>query len=207
MTTETGTAPETAGTMTRFQATQALVALLDKEPVISSLGRSTFDLHGARDRPENFYLWGAMGMASSVGLGLARSMPHTKVIVLDGDGALLMNLGSLTTIGVLRPANLVVIVWDNEEYESTGGQKTHTARGTDLERLARAAGIDQAATVRDLAAFQEAVRRALAEPGPWLVVAKVKGDGVKRRVPRKPVYFKERFQAAMAELRAGAGEG
>ncbi|HEY8416843.1 MAG TPA: thiamine pyrophosphate-dependent enzyme [Limnochordales bacterium] len=192
-------------TMSRFQATQALLELVDKEPIVSSLGRTTFDLHGAKDRPENFYLFGAMGMASSVALGLARSMPQTKVISLEGDGALLMNLGSLVTIGVLRPANLVLIVWDNEEYESTGGQKTHTARGADLERLARAAGIDNTATVRDLDSFKETARRALATPGPWLIVAKVKGDGVKRRVPRKPVWFKERFQAAMAELRAQAG--
>ena len=187
--------------MSRFEATQQLLSMLDKEPIVSSLGPTTFDLFGAGDRPQNFYLWGGMGMASSVALGLAEALETSKVIALEGDGALLMNLGSLTTISVVKPENLVLVVWDNGKYEATGGQITHTGRGVDLESVAQAAGIENTALVSDLDALSATLQQALETAGPWLVVAKVVGDGVKRSVPRTPVYLKERFSKAMGALR------
>src|SRR6478609_2851502 len=133
---------------TRLDATKRLIAVLDKEPVIASLGHPAYDLFAAGDRPENFYTWGSMGLASSMGLGLALARPDLRVFVLDGDGSLLMNLGSLATIGLLKPPNLVVVVMDNEEYATTGGQATPTAHGADLDAAARAMGIGATATVR-----------------------------------------------------------
>jgi hypothetical protein len=131
--------------MNRLEATRLLVAAIGAEPIIASLGHPAYDLFAAGDRPANFYTWGSMGLASSVGLGLALARPDLRVFVVDGDGSLLMNLGSLATIGWTRPANLVLIVWDNQSYGTTGGQDTATAHGADLEGAARAMGA--AATV------------------------------------------------------------
>ena len=111
------------------------------DPIVASLGHPAYDLFAAGDRPANFYTWGSMGLASSVGLGLAVARPTRRVFVLDGDGSLLMNLGSLASIGLLRPANLVLVVMDNESYGTTGGQETATAHGADLEAAARAMGV------------------------------------------------------------------
>jgi len=113
--------------MNRLEAFRRLLRLLDREPVIANLGKNCYDLFVAGHRPENLYTWGAMGSVSSVGLGLALARPELRVVVLDGDGSLLMNLGSLATIASLRPPNLVHIVCDTGTYETTGGQATHTA--------------------------------------------------------------------------------
>ena len=102
--------------MTRLEATKQVLARLDREPIVASLGHPAYDLFAARDRGENFYTWGSMGLASSIGLGLAIARPDLRVFVLDGDGSLLMNLGSLATVGWVRPENLVIVVWDNGEY-------------------------------------------------------------------------------------------
>ena len=105
--------------MNRRDATRLLVAAVETEPIVASLGHPAYDLCAAGDRPTNFYTWGSMGLASSIGLGLALARPELRVFVVDGDGSLLMNLGSLATIGWTRPPNLVLIVWDNEEYGTT----------------------------------------------------------------------------------------
>src|SRR6266850_4420736 len=113
--------------MNRLEATRIVVELAGDAPIVASLGHPAYDLFAAGDRPQNFYTWGSMGLASSIGLGLALARPELRVFVLDGDGSLLMNLGSLATIGFLRPANLVLVVMDNETYATTGGQPTPTA--------------------------------------------------------------------------------
>src|SRR6478672_8338594 len=133
--------------MTRLDATRLLVAALEAEPIVASLGHPAYDLFAAGDRPANFYTWGSMGLASSIGLGLAIARPDVRVFVVDGDGSLLMNLGSLATIGWTRPPNLVLIVWDNALYATTGGQDTATRHGADLEAVARAMGMETATTV------------------------------------------------------------
>ena len=134
--------------MTRLEATRIVAAFAGDAAVVASLGHPAYDLFAAGDRPRNFYTWGSMGLASSIGLGLALAQPALRVIVLDGDGSLLMNLGSLATIGLLQPPNLTVIVMDNEEYGTTGGQATPTAKGADLAAAARAMRIETAVTVR-----------------------------------------------------------
>ena len=134
--------------MTRLEATRIVVDAAGDAPIIASLGHPAYDLFAAGDRPQNFYTWGSMGLASSIGLGLALARPDRRVYVIDGDGSLLMNLGSLATIGFLRPGNLVVVVMDNEEYATTGGQQTPTAHGADLAAAAAAMAIAPVARAR-----------------------------------------------------------
>jgi thiamine pyrophosphate-dependent acetolactate synthase large subunit-like protein len=160
----------------------------EHEPVIANLGSATFDLYAQDDRAANFYMWGAMGTVSSIGLGVALAAPDRKVYVMDGDGSLLMNLGSLATIARQAPRNLVVIVWDNHQWAETGGQATHTATGTDLAGIARAAGIPQVADVRTLEAFEEALDRSVASDGPWCIVAEIEEHG---HGPRPAVNVEE----------------
>ena len=118
-------------------------------------------------------------------------------MVLDGDGSLLMNLGSLATIADVAPPNLVVIVWDNELYGTTGGQPTATARGSDLERTAKALGIPNAVTVRGAEDFDAAVLRTGSVPGPWVIIAKVGESGTASKPPLDSPMIKRRFMAAM----------
>jgi thiamine pyrophosphate-dependent acetolactate synthase large subunit-like protein len=188
--------------VTRIDATRRLVALLGDEPVVASLGHPAYDLHAAKDRPSNFYTWGSMGLASSIGLGLALARPDLRVFVVDGDGSLLMNLGSLATIGWTRPANLVLIVWDNGEYGTTGGQPTATAHGTDLEAAARAMGAPATATVASLEDFDRAVARSRSEAGPWVIVAKVQESAPTWKPPLDCVFIKQRFMAAIGRSEA-----
>jgi thiamine pyrophosphate-dependent acetolactate synthase large subunit-like protein len=167
-----------------------------KAPIIASLGHPAYDLYAAGDRPENFYTWGSMGLASSVGLGLALARPDRRVFVIDGDGSLLMNLGSLATIGWTRPANLVLVVVDNERYGTTGGQDTATAHGADLESAARAMGIAHASTVRTIQSLKARLEHAGAQ-GPSVIVVKVEGGAPTGKPPLDCVYIKQRFMAAM----------
>ena len=183
--------------MNRLDATRRLVAALDDEPIVASLGHPAYDLYGAGDRPANFYTWGSMGLASSIGLGLALARSDLRVFVLDGDGSLLMNLGSLATIGWTRPPNLVLVVWDNQEYGTTGGQETATAHGADLEMAARAMGASSTATVRTEEAFGAAIARSRTEPGPWVIVAKVDEAAPAAKPPLDCVFIKQRFMAAI----------
>ena len=181
----------------RLDGTRQLVAMLTDEPVIASLGHPAYDLFAAGDRPANFYTWGSMGLASSIGLGLAMAKPGARVFVLEGDGSLLMNLGSLATIGWVLPVNLILIVWDNGEYGTTGGQETATAHGADLEAAARSMGITTTMTVRTAAELEAGVTRARAEPGPWVIVAKVAESTPTHKPPLDCVFIKQRFMAAI----------
>jgi thiamine pyrophosphate-dependent acetolactate synthase large subunit-like protein len=183
--------------MNRLEAIRRMLPLLDGAAVVSNLGRNSYDLYAAGDRPEHFYMWGAMGATSSVGLGLALARPDLRVVVLDGDGSLLMNLGSLATIAAHGPRNLVEVVLDNRTYETTGGQPTHTARGTDLAAIARGAGLQRVATARDLEEWTAAIGRALREDGPWFILAHVDQATSFTRAPRRPVFNKERFMEAI----------
>ncbi len=195
----------------RLDATQALVAALTDDPatpVIASLGHPAYDLFSAGDRPANFYTWGSMGLASSIGLGLAMARPDLRVCVLDGDGSLLMNLGSLATIGWCQPEGLVLVVWDNEEYGTTGGQETATRHGADLEGAAKAMGIAQSLTVRTADEFSSAIARARRDPGPWAIIAKVSESAPTVKPPLDCVFIKQRFMDAIGSPEAatrGAG--
>ena len=181
----------------RLQATRFIVAHVTDEPIIASLGNAKYDLFTAKDRPQNFYMWNSMGLASSMGLGLAMARPQQKVIILDGDGALLMNLNSLTTAAARAPQNLVHIVWDNRQFELTGGQPTHTAYRADLRALARAAGFDHVDAVDSHAAFEASFLRAWHEPGPWVIVAHIDAERATGRPPKSPTFIKHRFMLSL----------
>lgn len=166
-------------------------------PIVASLGHPAYDLFAAGDRPANFYTWGSMGLASSIGLGLALAQPERRIFVIDGDGSLLMNLGSLATIGWTRPANLVVVVLDNERYATTGGQETATAHGADLEAASRAMGITNSSSARTQEALVNSLSVAASAPGPWVIVAKVEGSASTAKPPLDCVFIKQRFMAAI----------
>src|SRR5215831_12041896 len=135
--------------MQRLECLRSVYDQLQDCLVVTIMGAVAAELQSLGHRANFFYLQHAMGLASSTGLGLALCVPEQKVIVLDGDGSLLMNLGSLSTMARYRPRNLVHIVFDNESLLSVGGFPTATATGTDLEGIARAAGIPKVDTVRD----------------------------------------------------------
>jgi thiamine pyrophosphate-dependent acetolactate synthase large subunit-like protein len=183
--------------MTRLDATRLMWDWFGEDAVIASLGHPAYDLCAAGDRRANFYTWGSMGLASSIGLGLAMAQPDRRVIVLDGDGSLLMNLGSLATIGWVRPTNLVLVVWDNAVYGTTGGQDTATAHGTDLAAAARAMGIAEVATVSTSGEIRDVMARIEAQPGPWVVIAKVEENFPTVKPSLDYVWIKQRFMSAM----------
>ncbi|ETW96904.1 MAG: hypothetical protein ETSY1_24760 [Candidatus Entotheonella factor] len=181
----------------RLEATRYVVAQVTDEPIVASLGNAKFDLFLAQDRPQNFYMWNSMGMASSMGLGLAMARPQQKVIILDGDGALLMNLNSLTTAAYRAPENLIHVVWDNRQFELTGGQPTHTAYRADLALIARGSGFTQVTSVETQEAFEEAFSHALHTPGPWFLVAHIDAQRSPGRPPKSATYIKHRFMQSL----------
>jgi sulfopyruvate decarboxylase subunit beta len=147
--------------------------------VVTIMGAVAAELQSLGHRPNFFYLQHAMGLASSLGLGIALSRPELKVIVLDGDGSLLMNLGGLTTLARYRPRNLVHVVFDNHSLLSVGGFPTATATGSDLEEMARGAGVPHTATVRSIEDFTRTFTEALAAADLTTIVAKVAATGPK----------------------------
>jgi phosphonopyruvate decarboxylase len=183
--------------MTRLDATRRIAEAFDADPIVASLGHPAYDLFATGDRDTYFYTWGSMGLASSIGLGLAMAKPDRRVVVLDGDGSLLMNLGSLATIGWVKPSNLVLVVIDNRLYGTTGGQESATAHGADLAGAARAMGISATASVASLTDLDAALARAKAEPGPWVIVAQVDETPPTMKPPQDGVYIKQRFMRAI----------
>ena len=177
--------------MTRLDATRVVVDVCGDAAIVASLGHPAYDLFAAGDRPRHFYTWGSMGLASSIGLGLALARPDLRVVVLDGDGSLLMNLGSLATIGLLQPSNLTVVVMDNEAYATTGGQATPTASGADLAAAARAMRIAEAVTVWSESALRASLDRSR------FIVAKVDESRPAVKPPLDYVGIKQRFMAAI----------
>jgi sulfopyruvate decarboxylase subunit beta len=163
--------------MLRIDCLRAIYPELEKCLVVTIMGATAAELQSLGHRPNFFYLQHAMGLASSTGLGLALSLPREKIIVLDGDGSILMNLGSLSTMGRYRPRNLVHVVFDNESLLSVGGFPTATGKGTDLEEIARGAGVPKALTVHTVEDFKAALRDAVAGNELATIVAKVEAKG------------------------------
>lgn len=159
--------------MRRLEALLALRPVLEEHVVVTIMGAVAAELHSLGHRPNWFYLQHAMGLASSLGLGIALVRPELRVIVLDGDGSLLMNLGGLTTLARYRPANLVHIVFDNESLLSVGGFPTATSTGSDLAGMARAAGVPRTARADTPDALVPAVNDAIASNTLTTIVAKV----------------------------------
>jgi sulfopyruvate decarboxylase subunit beta len=168
--------------MQRIDCLRAIYPRLADCLVVTIMGAVAAELQSLGHRPNFFYLQHAMGLASSTGLGLALCLPQRKVVVLDGDGSVLMNLGGLTTLGRYRPGNLLHVVFDNESLLSVGGFPTATATGTDLEGVARAAGVPRTRTVRTLEEFTGAFQEALDGAELTCIVAKVEAVGPKAYV-------------------------
>src|SRR5919199_1679548 len=163
--------------MRRVDAMRAVYAQLERCVVVTIMGAVAAELQSLGHRPNFFYLQHAMGLASSLGLGVALSRPELKVVVFDGDGSILMNLGGLTTMARYHPGNLVHVVFDNESLLSVGGFPTATATGSDIAGVAAAAGIPHAHTVSTLDAFVAAFDEALAAHELTTLVAKVEARG------------------------------
>jgi thiamine pyrophosphate-dependent acetolactate synthase large subunit-like protein len=165
--------------------------------VVSGLGSPTYDVHAAGDSDANYYLWGAMGSAALIGLGLAQVRPERNVLAITGDGEQLMGLGGLATIGVARPKNLTVAVIDNGHFGETGMQRSHTGSGLDLAAVASACGFAEtgvAADLAEVAALRANLHRAA--DGPRLFVLKVGPENPPRSLPpRDAVFLKNRFRA------------
>lgn len=165
---------------------------------ITSLGNPTFDVSAAGDCPQNFYLWGAMGGAVMVGLGVARAQPAKRVIVFVGDGEMMMGLGSLATAAVDQTKNLTVVVIDNEHYAETGMQPAHAGRGVDITAVAKATGFPHSMTVRNAAELEEAVGSIYNAQGPVLVTVKVRTDPAPTSLPpRDGPFLRSRFRTAL----------
>jgi len=163
--------------MLRLDCLRAVYPDLERCLVVTIMGATAAELHSLGHRPNFFYLQHAMGLASSTGLGLALGLPEQKVVVFDGDGSLLMNLGSLSTMARYRPGNLLHVVFDNESLLSVGGFPTATSTGTDLEGIARAAGVPAVLTVRTVEDFNNTVKNALGGKQLTSIVAKVEATG------------------------------
>src|SRR5436189_4039074 len=163
--------------MRRLDALTAVYAQLERCVVVTIMGAVAAELQSLGHRPSFFYLQHAMGLASSMGLGIALSRPELQVVVLDGDGSVLMNLGGLTTLARYRPRNLVHVVFDNESLLSVGGFPTATSTGSDLSGIAAAAGVPRTATVRDLEEFRSAFTAAQGAGDLTTLVAKVEAVG------------------------------
>ena len=163
--------------MTRLDALKAIYARLEQQIVVTIMGAVAAELQAIGHRPNFFYLQHAMGLASSMGLGIALAKPDRRVVVLDGDGSVLMNLGGLTTLARYRPRNLVHVVFDNESLLSVGGFPTATATGSDLAGIAAAAGVPRTATVGTVDSFRSAFDEALGAGDLTTLVAKVEAVG------------------------------
>src|SRR5687767_4593617 len=158
--------------MLRLDALRAVYSRLEGKAVVTIMGAVSAELQSLGHRPNFFYLLHAMGLASSMGLGIALARPELRVVVLDGDGSILMNLGSLTTLGRYRPRNLIHVVFDNESLLSVGGFPTATATGSDIAVMARAAGVPRASTAHSMPEFTDAFAAALATNEMTTIVAK-----------------------------------
>jgi sulfopyruvate decarboxylase subunit beta len=165
--------------MLRLDALRAIYPALTDRIVVTIMGAVAAELQSIGHRPNFFYLQHAMGLASSMGLGIALSRPERQVVVFDGDGSILMNLGGFTTLARYRPRNLVHVVFDNESLLSVGGFPTATSTGSDLAGIAAAAGIPRTSTVRTLADFTRTFEEALAAGELTTIVAKVDAVGPK----------------------------
>jgi thiamine pyrophosphate-dependent acetolactate synthase large subunit-like protein len=189
----------TGNLLDRRAAVTSLLADRGDLLVVSGLGSSTYDANAAGDNDANFYLWGAMGSAALIGLGLAQAQPKRRVLVITGDGEQLMGLGGLATIAIAAPKNLTVAVIDNGHFGETGMQQSHTGLGIDIAAIAATCGFAKTGTLTDLDQVAEARKSfAAAGKGPQLFVVKVRAENVPRSLPpRDAVHLKNRFRAQL----------
>jgi thiamine pyrophosphate-dependent acetolactate synthase large subunit-like protein len=185
--------------MNRTVLTRRFVAKLkSEEAVVAGIGNTNFDLWASGQRPQNFYMLGSMGLATPIALGVALAQPQRKVFALDGDGSILMQLGTFGTVASAAQKNLAIIIWDNGAYQITGGQNTLTSTTTDIVAVARGAGLAQSAWAADEEHFDALVDRALAGDGPWLIVAKIDGEKPAGTTERDPVKIRLNFMSGLS---------
>src|SRR6185437_6041332 len=184
--------------MNRFDLTSRLLARLNnEEAVVGGIGNTNFDLWAAGHRPQNFYMLGSMGLAFPIALGVALAQPKRRVFALEGDGSLLMQLGSLSTIAALAPKNLTMVVMDNGIYQITGGQPTPAASVTDIVAVAMASGIASSAWAADEEDFERLIEQAMTAQAPSLIGVRIDDKPGVGTTRRDPVQIRERFMHGM----------
>jgi thiamine pyrophosphate-dependent acetolactate synthase large subunit-like protein len=188
-----------------FERRTAMKTLLADRPknlfVVPGLGSCTWDAFAAGDDDRNFYLWGAMGGAAMIGLGLALARPDIRVAVITGDGEMLMGMGSLATIGVQKPRNLAVVVFDNGHYGETGMQASHTQGGVDLVSVAKSCGFERVLDVADEAGLKELAGLLGSYEGTLFARVPITADDPPRALPEKDgVIIKDRVRRAVAAV-------
>lgn len=188
-----------ANLLNRRSVVGSLLANRKDAIAVGGLGASTYDIAAAGDHDRNFYLWGAMGGAVMIGLGIALAQPKTPVIVITGDGEMLMGMGSLATVGLQKPANLTIVVLDNEVYGETGGQASHTAGVADLVGIARCCGIANSramTTMDEVEAFAPDLQDVSA--GPRFASIKIDGANLERVLSsRDGAFIVNRIRGAL----------
>jgi thiamine pyrophosphate-dependent acetolactate synthase large subunit-like protein len=187
-------------TLRRREVVRKLLEKRGNLLVVAGLGSTAWDITAAGDHDLSFPLWGAMGQAAMIGLGLALAQPKRRVLVITGDGEMLMGMGSLATIGVQQPKNLTIAVIDNERYGETGMQATHTADGVDLAAVAKACGFSNSKIVTKSVDLRKMVHESA---GPNFLQIKVAADKLPLVLPPKDgVHLKDRFRKALADVLA-----
>ncbi|MBQ03602.1 sulfopyruvate decarboxylase subunit beta [Candidatus Bathyarchaeota archaeon] len=184
--------------MMRCQALRVIMDLVEDELVVSNLGDPSKELYHTRDRPKNFYMLGSMGLASSISLGLALSQDR-RVVCLDGDGSILMNMGSLSTIANIKPNNLILIALDNGAYGTTGNQNSFAAGLTDLGEVAKACGFNRCITADNDTELTRAFKESLGRAELCLIHASIDRDDTKMdEIPLDPELIKRRFMSSIS---------
>ena len=182
--------------MIRKDAMEIAMEEIGEQPIISANGYISRDLFNVLDKKNNFYMIGSMGLASSIGLGVALKNTKKKIFVFDGDGNILMNLGSLITIGITKPKNLVHIIFDNSSHESTGGQPTATNK-IQLSKIAKSANfkVFQTKTKKQIVNIFQKIKSI---PGPIMIIIKIeKGEITSKRINIEPTKIKNRFMDSL----------
>jgi thiamine pyrophosphate-dependent acetolactate synthase large subunit-like protein len=197
------TAARNTKVMNRFDLTQRLVAKLkNEEAVIGGIGNTNFDLWAAGHRPQNWYMLGSMGLAFPIALGVALAQPNRRVFGLEGDGSLLMQLGTLSTIAMLAPKNLTMVVMDNGIYQITGAQPTPASALADLVAIAVASGLSNSSWAADEEDFERLIDQSLAAAGPTLIGVRIDDRPGTGTTKRDPVQIREHFMRGMGVRQA-----
>ncbi|QEL27329.1 aldehyde dehydrogenase (plasmid) [Bosea sp. F3-2] len=188
------------GTLDRREVVAKLLVGRKDLLVVTGLGSASYDVMAAGDHDNNYYLWAAMGSAAMVGLGLAKAQPEKSVVVITGDGEMLMGFGAIATIALQKPANLSIVVLDNGHFGETGMQVSHAGRGIDLERVAETCGFSWTSVIKDMAGVDDLKPRLSARDGTKFATVKIKPENPPRVLPpRDGPYIKNRFRAALGQ--------
>jgi len=185
-------------TLCRREVVKALLADRSDVLVVTGLGSASYDVMAAGDNDHNYYLWAAMGSAITVGLGLANAQPDKSVVVITGDGELLMGFGALATVALQMPPNLTIAVLDNGHFGETGMQVSHAGFGISLDKVAATCGFSWTSEIRDMDGVHDLRERLASREGVKLATLKIKAENPPRVLPpRDGGYVKNRFRAAL----------